>query len=1554
MLMAKLKWLRKNKIFKMAKIYKVFQLIFLVTLPFVSLHALTCTWDGTNGNWTDASKWSCGVVPGASDDVIIGSGYVTLDISATISNMTLSGNISGSGDLTLTGNLTWNAGRLGTGSTSTGSITVNGTITAGTNAYHYLLKKTLNCNGGLTWSGTGFFFIDCEAVLNIPVGQTFTASATGNNINPGSSCNIGGTINIAGTFTKTGTYALDVLNNVVFVNNGIVNVTGGQLSLNSSSAHSGTFDIASGATLRFDGGTQNINSGCNFTGSGNVTISNSTVTLNANSTISGNLNLNTGGTLNGSNNLTISGNMIMGGGNVTGTGDITLNGNLTLNSGSIGTSASTTGTITVSGLVSLPFVSGQKKLQRKTLNCNGGISITDAAFYMDALATLNIPSGQNFTCSYNVSNNDIFGNSCCNTGGTINCSGTFIKNGANNLNLASNIIFNNTSAWNINGGTVFLHSNSDHTGTFTTATGATLDFDGGTHNINSNCNFAGSGNVSITSTGTVTLNTNVTIPGNLTLNNGTLNGASNITISGNLILSGSSCSVAGTGDMTVTGTLTWNGGSIGTGTSTTGSVTVNGLVSIPFVSGQKKLQRKTLNCNVGFSITDAAFYMDASATLNIPSGQYFTCSYYVSNNDIFGNSCCNTGGTINCLGTFIKNGAYNLNLASNIAFKDTSTWNINGGTLNLNAASNHTGTFFIAAGATLQIVNGTHNFTGCTFKGSGTFKKSGGTISFSGTTVSPGSSPGTFTFSSALNLTGGTYNCEIVAGSPVTYDKIVVSGAVTLGGTLNLIETGTVAAGSYTILTASSISGSFSQINLAPCYELEILSGSINIIKGVTKIWDSTVNNWNQDVHWSPFGVPCPYDKVIINAGECSLNINPDMKSLTINGGTLKKVDVATYSINAKTTVAAAGKINVFEGTLDINDTLDNNGTIQGFANMDIINATVIGGYGKWAPGNSTGVLDAKGTYNNEVIEMEIGGNGGGIGTVELDKLNVSQTMVIGGNLDLLWLGGTIPAGTRTLMECSGGANCRTGTFANITFPAQCNGKCNIIYTGTEVQLQNTEPIEFSGTCTWLGGTGNWSTVAKWSCNDVPNFNDDVVINSGTVTIDIPTTVKTLNLGGNATLTGDKLFTISNAFNWSGGELAINNTISTGAANISGSGSVSSGNLVLSQGGTLTNAALMLKNQATLTLPATKTLDLNYSTNGAISVVGSASIVNNGSFFKTGVGNLDVYPAFFNNGILKVGAGTFTPKNNLTNNNIINGVGTLNLTDATVLKMGTMAPGNSPGTINVTGNYFNQKIIIEIQQSAGLTTIDKLIASGDINLGGVDTLVIDHLGGVINYANYNFLSCTGGADCRSGIFNSVVYPTFCNGECSIEYLPTVVNLKYEELLPVELAYFTGRLTNKEVQLDWTTLSEENAASFDIMRSANGNEWVYLGEVAANGTTSSIHDYSFIDSELLSGENYYRLKQHDLDGTIYYSKVIRVQTPIKKSWKLFPNPVGDVLEVRFSNNEDGILQIFDATGRLVLKQELQSEKSISIDLSNLNSGLYWVQMTGFKTEMVVKY
>ena len=1377
--------------------------------------------------------------------------------------------------------------------------------------------------GTITLAGT----LSGTVTLQIPTGTIFNMGL-GGNFNLSQPITNNGTLNINGQYGSSQPAPHNTESDIV--NNGIINwhtwhfdQNGGGQTL----TNNGTFNIIDQYYLQtcnlilVNAGTVNFNSGCTMS----QTITNqtgATMTIASGQTVNAQTDITQNGTfsVNGTLNLNGGTHTINSVNSYSGSGALGI-GTITINSG--GNWQPALGTITLAGTLS-----GTVTLQIPT----GTI--------------FNMGLGGNFNLSQPITNN-----------GTLNINGQYGSSQPAPHNTESDIVNNGIINW--------------HTWHFDQNGGGQTLTNNGTFNIIDQY-YLQTCNLILVNTGTVNFNSGCTMSkdiinqssGTINVISGTVNSEGNIIQNGAFIITSTFNSTSGTIDINTANSFS--------GTGTLG-------FNYPTTINMNSDWTPTLtNINLNSAI------INGTGTLTVASGKTLTLQDVLFNN----NTTLTNNGILNF------NGNYAHNFTENIinGINGTLNWNggnldgagggqilTNAGTMNVTGSPGlsyinitNTGTINTSVncefGATADFTNSSagilniqsgeakfsNNLTNDgTLKGNGKVNIAG--VLFTGDgNVAPGASPGTLSIIG--DYTNSILNIEInTSMGVVTKDSLYVSGNVTLGGTLNVTETGNAPSGSYVFLkSGGSISGTFSTVNIPDCYTLEIDQDKITLKKGVAKIWDGTVNSWDQDNHWNPVGVPCPLDDVFINGGECSLNINPDMKSLTINGGTLKKVDAATYSINVKTTVAAAGKINVFAGTLDMNDTLDNNGTIQGYANIDLINATVIGGYGKWAPGNSTGVLDAKGTYNNEVIEMEIGGNGGGVGTVELDKLNVSQTMVVGGNLDLLWLGGTIPVGTRTLMECAGGANCRTGTFANITFPVQCNGKCNIIYTGTEVRLENTEPIEFKGTCTWLGGNGNWSTVAKWSCNDVPNSNDDVIINNGTVTVDNPTTVKTLVLGQNAILTGNKAFTISNSLSWTGGEINIENDITTGNAEISGAVSVSGGNLILNQGGTLSNAALMLKNQAILTLPSNKTLELNYSTGGSIATVGSATIVNNGTINKSGSGNLDVFPALFNNGILKIGAGTLTLKNNLTNNNIINGVGTINLTETNVLKMGIVAPGNSPGTINVTGNYLNQKIVIEIQQSAGLTTIDKLIASGNINLSGVDSLVIDHLGGAIDYANYNFMNCTGGADCRTGIFNNIIYPSFCNGECSIEYLPTAVNLKYEEVLPVELASFTGRLANSEVILDWTTLSEKNAASFDIMRSANGSEWVYVGEVAANGTTSSTHNYSFIDTEPLSGENYYRLKQHDLDGSIYYSKVIRVNTPIKKSWKLYPNPVQDVLEVRFSNKEEGILQIFDATGRLVLKHEIKAEKSISIDLSNLNSGFYWMQMNGFDTEMVVKY
>lgn len=139
-------------------------LAFALSFPFFT--AAQCTWNSTNGNWSDAAKWSCGHVPLASDNTVINNGTVTLDVG-TAKN---------------------------------------------------LHKKTLNLNGGGSYAGNNQIIFRYSGILSIPAGKTFTANVTTSVswlISNG-----GGTINNGGTFDKQGTGSLTI--SATFDNSGVL------------------------------------------------------------------------------------------------------------------------------------------------------------------------------------------------------------------------------------------------------------------------------------------------------------------------------------------------------------------------------------------------------------------------------------------------------------------------------------------------------------------------------------------------------------------------------------------------------------------------------------------------------------------------------------------------------------------------------------------------------------------------------------------------------------------------------------------------------------------------------------------------------------------------------------------------------------------------------------------------------------------------------------------------------------------------------------------------------------------------------------------------------------------------------------------------------------------------------------------------------------------------------------------------------------------------------------------------------------------------------------
>ncbi len=169
-------------------------------------------------------------------------------------------------------------------------------------------------------------------------------------------------------------------------------------------------------------------------------------------------------------------------------------------------------------------------------------------------------------------------------------------------------------------------------------------------------------------------------------------------------------------------------------------------------------------------------------------------------------------------------------------------------------------------------------------------------------------------------------------------------------------------------------------------------------------------------------------------------------------------------------------------------------------------------------------------------------------------------------------------------------------------------------------------------------------------------------------------------------------------------------------------------------------------------------------------------------------------------------------------------------------------------------------------------------------------------------------------------------------------------------LPVELGNFSARAEGKKVLLDWTTESEVNSSHYIIERSANGVDFSEIGVLAAIGESTRTTQYDFIDTKPLPGENYYRLKMVDTNGSFTYSKFISIHMEPFGILSVYPNPLkGEHLEVSLVAPiaSTVFLYVYDHLGRLVLQESGTSLDKIhfmTLTMENLPTGAYFLHLT----------
>lgn len=177
-------------------------------------------------------------------------------------------------------------------------------------------------------------------------------------------------------------------------------------------------------------------------------------------------------------------------------------------------------------------------------------------------------------------------------------------------------------------------------------------------------------------------------------------------------------------------------------------------------------------------------------------------------------------------------------------------------------------------------------------------------------------------------------------------------------------------------------------------------------------------------------------------------------------------------------------------------------------------------------------------------------------------------------------------------------------------------------------------------------------------------------------------------------------------------------------------------------------------------------------------------------------------------------------------------------------------------------------------------------------------------------------------------------------------------------LSVSLIDFKGEINNSIVNLTWKTVSESNNQGFKIMKSQDGKSFTQVGWLpsnAQNGQSNEKLAYHF--EEQLNANNgvFYQLIQVDLDGRAVHSHIVHLQQNINKTTvTASPNPAKNNIVVSGPKRIAGEAKIIltDITGS-VLQQIAVSSTNTTIDLSNLNSGMYIIQYSDAEVTESIK-
>jgi Secretion system C-terminal sorting domain len=249
-----------------------------------------------------------------------------------------------------------------------------------------------------------------------------------------------------------------------------------------------------------------------------------------------------------------------------------------------------------------------------------------------------------------------------------------------------------------------------------------------------------------------------------------------------------------------------------------------------------------------------------------------------------------------------------------------------------------------------------------------------------------------------------------------------------------------------------------------------------------------------------------------------------------------------------------------------------------------------------------------------------------------------------------------------------------------------------------------------------------------------------------------------------------------------------------------------------------------------------------------------------------------------------------------------------------------------PNRISIDSNYF-----FEIQVNCRVSNIvlDSTYLNSAIGYGSIDTSA-----SIINVT-----------DSSNNGSSSVIDPNNNNNPSDPgENTPTPLIFYYA--LPVHFIDITAAFKNTSTSIvQWTVgTPTTNANDFEVQYSTDAIHWQTISVINITNLYQSAYQYE--QSNLPSGNIYYRVKEIDADGVSVYSRVVLLQNRASdNSVVIYPNPANDAVEISLPYETffgNSYMVLTDAIGRVIEKKTISAATS-QFNTSSLADGTYWIRI-----------